>query len=215
MSVRWRRWSLIVLIVVLLGLLVTSRGMRGPLARAVGWVLVVDDPVGRADVIVVPVWAGAEAAIDAADLVHNGIASRVAVLPELKTPAEEELTRRGVPYQDETADLVELLHALGVETVEVTPNPITGTTSEGDVLPGWCEEQQIHAIVVLSTPDHSRRVRRVLRRAFRGRSTTVAIRSARFSSFDPDRWWDTRDSLRTGIVEVQKLLLDVALHPLS
>jgi len=43
----------------------------------------------------------------------------------------------------------------------------------------------------------------------------VRIRSARYSSFDPDRWWTTRDAVRTEIVEIQKLLLDVVRHPIS
>lgn len=215
MSVRWRRWSLILVAVALLGLISGVPAIRSPIARAVGRVLVVDDPVGPADVIVVPVWAGAGAAIDAADLVHGGMASRVAVLPEPTKPAEQELTRRGIPYQDGTADLVELLRALGVAMVEVTPGPATSTAAEGQLLPGWCDQQQFRSIVVLSTPDHSRRVRRVLHRSFRGHSTQVAVRSSRYSSFDPDRWWETRDTLRTEIVELQKLLLDMAFHPIS
>jgi hypothetical protein len=32
---------------------------------------------------------------------------------------------------------------------------------------------------------------------------------------DPDRWWETRRGVRTEIVELQKLLLDVVLHPMS
>jgi hypothetical protein len=43
----------------------------------------------------------------------------------------------------------------------------------------------------------------------RGRRTRVAVRSTRHSSFDPDRWWETRDGTRTEIIELRKLLLDV------
>jgi hypothetical protein len=41
------------------------------------------------------------------------------------------------------------------------------------------------------------------------------VQAARYSSFDPDRWWETRKGVRTEIVELQKLLLDFVLHPLS
>ena len=41
------------------------------------------------------------------------------------------------------------------------------------------------------------------------------VQSARYSIFDPDRWWKTRDGARTAIVEVQKLVLEVVLHPMS
>jgi hypothetical protein len=43
----------------------------------------------------------------------------------------------------------------------------------------------------------------------------VIVRSARYSSFDPESWWTTRDGLRTEIVEVQKLLFDIVRHPIS
>jgi uncharacterized SAM-binding protein YcdF (DUF218 family) len=102
-----------------------------------------------------------------------------------------------------------------VGDVGVISNAAVGTEDEGRVLATWCGQRQLRSVIVVSSPDHSRRVRRVLQRALRGTSTKVIVRSARFSSFDPDRWWNTREGLRTEIVELQKLLLDVARHPLG
>jgi hypothetical protein len=39
----------------------------------------------------------------------------------------------------------------------------------------------------------------------------VTVRAEHYSSFDPGRWWETREGVRTEIVELQKLLLDVVL----
>jgi hypothetical protein len=139
----------------------------------------------------------------------------VAVLPEPPKPAEQELTRRGIPYQDESADLAQLLRALGVAQVELIPEPAAGTHAESRVLVSWCDQHQFRSIVVVSVPDHSRRVRRALHRSLLGHPTRVVVRSARYSSFDPDRWWHTRDGIRIEIVELQKLLLDVVRHPIS
>jgi len=55
----------------------------------------------------------------------------------------------------------------------------------------------------------------VFRRSLRGHPLSVVVRSSRYSSFDPDRWWETRGGIRTEIVELQKLLLDLARHPMS
>jgi hypothetical protein len=49
----------------------------------------------------------------------------------------------------------------------------------------------------------------------KGHSTRVTVQPARYSSFDPDRWWETRGGVRTEIVELQKLVLDAVLHPMS
>ena len=204
MSVRWRRWSRpLVAIVVLVAVVAGVPALRRSMLRGAGWALVVDDPVEPVD------------AIDAADLVHGGIAGRVAVLREPPKPADQELTRRGVPHVDENAAMVHLLGTLGIADVEMIPDIATGTEAEGHLLAAWCGTRRFRSVLVLSSPDHSRRVRRVLRRALRGHPTKLVVRSARYSPFDPDSWWRTREGLRTEITEIQKLLLDVVRHPIS
>jgi hypothetical protein len=183
--------------------------------RAAGRALVVDDPLSPADAIILPEWTGAAGAIDAADLVHAGIAKHVAVIPGNPRPAELELARRGVAYQSETDDLVHMLRALGVSDIEVIQMEATGTGAEGQIIPAWCHQRHVRSVVVVSAPDHARRLRRILHRSMDLRTTRVFIRAARFSEFDPDRWWTTRDGARTEIVELQKLLLDLVRHPLS
>jgi hypothetical protein len=58
-------------------------------------------------------------------------------------------------------------------------------------------------------------LRRVLDRVMKGHPTRVTVRPERYSSFDLDRWWESRDGTRTENVELQKLVLDVVLHPIS
>jgi hypothetical protein len=214
MSLRWRQLRLPGL-VVLVGVLAAVPIIRGSMLRAAGRALVVDEPLEPVDAIVVPQWAGAAGAIDAADLVRGGIAPRVMLLPEPSTPAEQELTRRGIPYVNGNATLVRLLYALGVTGVEVIADSAAGTEAEGRVLLSWCDRRQVRSIIVVSSPDHSRRLRRVLHRALRSSATKVIVRSARYSAFAPDSWWMTRDGARTEIVELQKLLFDVVRHPIS
>jgi len=208
-----RRLALSVLVVA--GLLAAGVVMRGQLLRGAGRLLVVDEPLEPVDAIVLPEWSGAAGAIDASDLVREGKARRVFLLPEAAGRADDELARRGIAYVNGNSNLVRLLHSLGVGDVGVISNTAVGTEDEGRVLATWCGQRQLRSVIVVSSPDHSRRVRRVLQRALRGTSTKVIVRSARFSSFDPDRWWNTREGLRTEIVELQKLLLDVARHPLG
>lgn len=183
--------------------------------RASGWWLVADDPLAAADVIVVAVDGGQAGALEAADLVRQGVAGRVAVLPEPATPAERELARRGIAYEDGAEMTARHLRLLGVSAVERIPNPVEGTEAAGRVLGEWCADRQLRSVVVVSTADHSRRLRRVLRRSMRGCAATVVVRVARYSQFDPDAWWLTRTGIRTQIVETEKLLFDLARHPWS
>jgi hypothetical protein len=55
----------------------------------------------------------------------------------------------------------------------------------------------------------------MLDRAMKGHLTRVTVQPARYSSFDPDRWWETRAGTRAEIIELQRLLLDFVLHPIS
>jgi hypothetical protein len=123
--------------------------------------------------------------------------------------------RRGIPYENAKARSVRYLRLLGVTAIEQIPRAVAGTEDMGEVLPDWCDRHQFRSIVVVSKPDHSRRVYRVLHRAMRDHQTRVRIRVTRYSGFDPDRWWETRSGIRTEIIELQKLLFDLIRHPLS
>ena len=120
----------------------------------------------------------------------------------------------GFPYEDMGARQIRQLRALGVTDV-VEISRVSGTEMEGEALPQWCDEHHFRSIVVVATKDHSRRLRRVLDRDMKGHPTQVTVRAARYSNFDPDRWWKTRGGVRIEIVELQKLLLDFVMHPLS
>ena len=205
----------IVLVLVPLAVAIVVPAIRRSILRAAGRTLVVNECVGSADIVVVSGEADRAGMLQASYLVHSGVASRIAVFSYARNAAEREFTRRGIPYEDSTARYVRELRALGLVNVEQIPVYVTGTEDEGPVLARWCDEQRFHSVLVVSTPDHSRRLRRVLRRSIKGHRTTVAVCADRYSEFDPDRWWNSRDSIRTELVELEKLLLDILRHPIS
>jgi hypothetical protein len=216
MITRWPRWVRLGGVLLLTGAVVVGvPAIREPILRAAGWALVFDEPVEPADIVVVTVDAGGAGVLEAADLVQGGIAPHVAVFAEPPTAVDQEFRRRGVPYENETAWAVRHLRLLGVTAIEPSPRAVAGTVEVGEVLPAWCARHQFRSIVVVSPPDHSRRLHRVLQRAMRDHQTQVRIRVTRHSGFDPDRWWETRGGIRTEIVELQKLLFDIVRHPLS
>ena len=188
--------------------------VREPVLRAAGWALVVSEPLAPADIIVISLDSGGAAVLEAADLVQDGISTRVAVFSDPPSGEHYEFIRRGLPYEDANAREVRQLSWLGVMDVLQIPRTEGGTTGEGQVLPQWCDQHQLRYIVFVAARDHSRRVRRVLNRVMKGHPARIMVQPARYSSFDPDRWWKTRDGVRTEIVELQKLVLDVVLHPM-
>jgi hypothetical protein len=210
-----RKWLRVALVILVLGVAsVSVPAVRNPILRAAGRALVADDAIVPADIIVVSTGAGGAGALEAADLVHGGVAARVAVFADPPDPVvDREFLRRGIPYEDAAARSIRQLGALGVAAIEVIPRAVAGTDDEGEALPQWCVQRGFRSVVVVTTADHSRRLRRVLRRSMRDHPTKVIVRSTRYSAFDPDRWWQTRESTRIEIIELQKLFLDILRHP--
>jgi hypothetical protein len=189
--------------------------LRTSTLRVVGRLLVVDASAGCPDTIVVGVEADGAGVLETADLARQCVTASVAVFDDPPDAVDLEFLRRGLPYEDEAERSVRNLNALGVPSVERIPRANAGSQDEGRVLPEWCAGRRCGAIVVVTTSEHSRRLWRIMRRAMKGYGGPVTVRGSRYSDFDPNAWWTTRDGLRTGIIEAQKLLFDIVSHPLS
>ena len=209
MSYRQSRWVPILVGVAALAaiLIVAVPSVREPILRNAGWALVVDEPVTPADIIVITADSYGAGALEAADLVQSGIATRVAVFAAPPTGDDREFIRRGLPYEDGAARQIRQLRSLGVTDVLQIPVTEAGTEAENQMLPAWCDRHQFRSIVLwlLGTT----------REDCGEFSIGPMVRAARYSIFDPDRWWETRDGVRTEIIEFQKLILEMVLHPLS
>jgi hypothetical protein len=216
MKSRRPRWGAMLIAVALAAAATLAiPSVREPVLRAAGHVLVVSEPVSPADIIVLAPDSAGAGALQAADLVHSGIAARVAVFTDPPSGEDLEFIRRGLPYEDLAARQIRQLGWLGVTNVEKIPRDEAGTGGEGQVLAPWCDEQQLRSVVFVASRDHSRRIRRVLNRDMKGHAVRVTVQAERYSNFDPDRWWETRTGIRTEIIELEKLVLDVVLHPFS
>jgi hypothetical protein len=211
-----RRLGLILCALLLVVALLSVAPVRQRLLRAAGWALVSEDPLGHADIIFLANEAVGSGTLEAADMVREGLAPRVAVfLQEAPSRARSELLRRGVTPLDQAEVAVRELHELGVHDVERVPRYVLGTQDESKVLQTWCNSHGIRTLMVITSSDHSRRTRRSMRRAMRGTAIHAIVRYSRYSGFQPDSWWRSRSGERTEVVELEKLLLDVLLHPFS
>ena len=189
--------------------------VRTSLLRTMGRFLVTTDQLQRADVIVLSVDSDGAGVLEATDLVHEHVADRVALFADPPDSVDREFMRRGVSYHNAAAVSVGQLHDLGIDAVEVIPRTVTGTNDESRALAAWCSEHGYRAVIFVSTLDHSRRAARILARETPSRGLKLSVRGSRYSDFDPDAWWKSRTGVRTEIIESEKLLADLLLHPLS
>jgi hypothetical protein len=210
---RWR--AVLMVVAVAAAAIVAVPSIGKPVLRAAGRMLIVSEPVAPADIIVIAADSGGAGALQAADFVHAGVATRVAVFTDPPSGEDLEFIRRGLPYEDLAARQIRQLGWLGVTDVVQIPRNEAGSEGESQILAPWCEQHEIRSAVLVVARDHSRRIRRVLNRDMKGHPTRVMVQAERYSSFDPDRWWETRTGVRTEIIEFEKLVLDVVLHPMS
>ena len=209
-----RRSTLIVLAAILVAACASFVSpLRQVILRSVGHLLLAEDPLEKADVAVIPTWAGLSGVLEAASLVRAGVTGRVAIIAGPNEPAEIEMVRAGIAYEDDADRYRRLLRSLGALEVERVDERAVGTESEAGLLADWCDRRGFVAVIVVSTADHSRRLRRMLHRSFNGHRTRPLVRIAAHGSFDPDRWWSSRDGLRIGVFELEKLVVDVIRHP--
>lgn len=213
----WKRRVGIASAILLVSFLVAFvPAIRTYVLRSAGRALVLGQhSTTRADIIIVAIDADGAGVLEAADLVAKGVAARVAVFADPPSHVDREFLRRGLPYADAAATSVRQLQMLGVSDIDRIERTVAGTEEEGELLPAWCDQRHYRSVVVVTLTDHSRRLNRILRRSMKGHTTSFTVQSSRYSHFDPDAWWQTREGARTEIVEFQKLLLDLLQHPFS
>ena len=105
---------------------------RTHILTAAGRLLVVDNPVASADLIVVSIGAREGGVPEAADLLHRGVAPQVAVLAEPLDEVDREFIGRGLPYFDPAAQSIRELDTVGVTHVVRIPQVVAGTRKEGN-----------------------------------------------------------------------------------
>jgi hypothetical protein len=214
-----RRWYVPITVVLLLGLLALCvPGCRQTVLIALGQLLVIEPtPVKSADVIVMAIDVGSAGALKAADLVHEGVAQRVAIFDDPPSAVDREFLSRGLPYTDWAVISTHQLHSLGVQNVEQIPKKTSGSEQEGVILPGWCKRNGYHTVVLVTSLAHTRRLGRIMRRDVQDPTLRIVIVGSPYSDsgFAPGKWWKSRGGIRTEIVEGEKLLLDFIRHPFS
>src|SRR5437763_7737457 len=102
MSFKAGRSFRVTLLVLVASIMVVAA--RRSILRALGNALVVDELIAAADIVVVPHWTGEAGALDAADLIRSGFASRALVVGRPLSAAQQELTRRGIFFVDEASN---------------------------------------------------------------------------------------------------------------
>ncbi|MGB2621992.1 MAG: YdcF family protein [Candidatus Acidiferrum sp.] len=161
----------------------------------VGRWLVVEDPLQKAQAIVVLSGRMPIRAMEAAKLYREGYAPKVWLTHSTEPGAS--LAPLGIQYVGEDSYDKQVLAHEGVppDAIRVLEPPIVNTADEiADISAAMAQEKDTTVIIVTSKP-HTRRVRILWRRLTAGPERAI-IRAASDDPFEPARWWrSTGDAL--------------------
>jgi uncharacterized SAM-binding protein YcdF (DUF218 family) len=166
----------------------------------VGQWLVVQDPLGQANVIVVLSGRMPVRALEAAKIYEQGFAARVWVLKP-QGPGEQ-LKKLGIPYVGEEFYTRRALMSQAVpsDAIRVLEKETGNTEDELTEVVRLLKEQGGHAAIVVTSKPHTRRVRAIWKRLAGpdqgGTAPRLIVRYATEDSYDGAHWWrNTRDAL--------------------
>jgi len=176
-------------------LVIAGSVLLAPFAlRVVGRFLVIADPLEPSDAIVVMAGEVPFRQIEAARLFQRGLAPRV-VLTRERVPAWRRKLRElglGAPSRGDLAAAV--LERLSVPqgAIKVLDEPAINTAEELAAIHRFAVEERFRRIIIVSSPDHMRRIRVIWGRAM---GTLVEVRlhpAPEEDGFDPNHWWTSK-----------------------
>jgi uncharacterized SAM-binding protein YcdF (DUF218 family) len=173
-----------------------------------GRFLVREDPLARADVILVLAGARVERWLEGVDLYKEKWAPHVLLSPGPMDPIELDLRARGVriPLEGELARDGMLQMGVPAEAISILPGGMDNTAHEASTVRGALEARGWRRLIVVTSKYHTRRTGFTFRREFAGTPVEIIVRSSRYDRASPARWWTRRADIRYVVSELPKLI---------
>ena len=176
------------------------------LPRLGAW-LVIEDPLQKADAIIVLGGTMYERPLEAVELHQAGWAPQIYLFRQVADFGETQLMARGVPYLREVDIQVDVLRQLGVEPQAIhVLNEAGSTAEEASLLAALASREEFARVIIITSKQHTRRARLVMTRRLDDLGVQVIMRASRYDRSDVDRWWANRSTLRFTLFETQRLL---------
>ena len=202
----WRAVSIAIATFALL--LLAIYVVRAPILRWIGHQLVRSDLVETSDAIVVLSGGDEDREIEAADLYAAKAAPLMIITTARESKALPELVRRGVRVEREVDVRRRYLRELGVpdSAIVLLPQEAKSTFDEATYFAVWNKAHPVKSILLVTSVFHTRRAAFIFERALAGTGVVVRARPSTLDRFDPNTWWQDRNTLLEGLVEWQKTI---------
>jgi len=181
---------------------VAAAGHR-PLLRPVASALVVEDPIGPADAIVVVAGGTPSRERAAADLYRKQLAPRVVISRPYTSANLRELQTLGVRPLDQQGESKLALEKYGVpaDRIIAVADPARTTEPELDLVHRLARADGYRRVILVTSAQHTRRVKLIWARASRKSGIGSIVLPVPDSEFNVERWWRSRRAAETVLHE--------------
>ncbi len=142
--------------------------------------------------------------MEAARLYQQGLAARIVINGDRKSPAlrrlEEMGYQRALPWHTEAIRILVVLGVPRDKILAIDAPDAYDTDSEAERVGGELVKQGIQSVTVTTSKYHTRRAGHIWQRLFAER-LQIRTASAKHDPFDPDRWWQDGRQIRNLLAE--------------
>lgn len=189
--------------------------LHAPILRSIGTWLRVEDPLAKADAIVVLAGGTPRREMTAATLWKEGWAPRVIISRPRERPDILELIERGIRRYDQQGEANQALQAFGVPAADIVQVPEISRTTEPELalVRDLATERGYKRVILVSSPEHTKRVKRIWIKQARAGSPEAVVIPAR-EPFPFGDWWRHRRASESILHEyLGHLVLALGISP--
>ena len=184
-------------------LLLVGYVFRAPLLTGLAEAWVINDPVAKADAIVVLGGGPETRPFAAARLYHDDVAPMVLYTDVRPGPAEE----LGItPREAELTRRILLSNGVPETAMTMIGTNVASTYDESRAVRNWIEKTGAKSILIPTDPFHTRRVRWIFRKELRGTETAIHVVSVNPLRYRADNWWRHEEGVTAFQNEIIKYI---------
>jgi len=178
---------------------------RGPILSSAAKVWIVNDPLEKADAIVVLGGGLENRPFEAAKLYARGLAPKILVLNVCSNRTDQ----MGITIPEtELAIYLLLKNDVPEEAITVIGRGVTSTHDECIAVRHWAEENKPKRLIFPTEPFHTRRVKWFFRKILRESRVEVRATPIRLSDYSAEDWWRKE----IGLIAFQNELIKFAYY---
>lgn len=167
-------------------LVVVAYVFRAPLFTGLAEAWVINQPVSKADAIVILGGGLEDRPFAAAKLFHEEMAPRILYMNVRLNPAEE---MGIIPSEKEQTRRILLSNGVPETALVLLGANVASTFDESRAVRAWVEKSGAKSVIITTDLFHTRRARWIFRRELRGTKTEIQVEAVKPVRYQIDDWW--------------------------